>query len=445
MILANTSMDEQIATGILGLGNVGAEVAALLNERAGFIAQRVGRPVTLKRVAVRDLHKPRPLELPLDRLTTDYREITRDPEIRVVIELIGGIEPARSAILDALESGKDVITANKALLADHGAEIFEAARRAGRSVSFEGAVAGGIPIVQAIGVALAANRFKSLAAILNGTCNFILSSMSLERLSYERALAHAQTLGYAEADPTLDVDGSDTAHKLAILAQLAFGASVTTDQIPRVGIDQLQEADILFAGELGYTVKLLAIARDHGVAGLELKVGPTLVRQGTPLAEVRGPYNAIRAIGDPLGDALFYGQGAGPKPTASAVLGDLIDVLVGRALATHRSLDLWSNLETPPHLCSFSDVRTRNYLRFTIADRPGVLGSIAKILGDHQVSIASVIQHDPGDDDHPDAPVPLVLMTHQAVESELMAAQTMIDQLDAVVAPTVRMNVHGDF
>ena len=325
---------QPVAIGLLGMGTVGAEVARQIEERGRDFAKSVGREIELKRVAVRDPLKSRNVRFPADRLTDDPIQVATDPEIDVVIELMGGIEPARTAVLAALNAGKDVVTANKALLAEHGAEIFDAARRAGRAVAFDGAVGGGIPIIQAIGVGLASNRFKSLAAILNGTCNFILSSMAHSGLSYSEALERTQSLGYAEADPTLDVDGTDTAHKLAILAQLAFGASVTTAMIPRQGINTLQSADIQYAAELGYTVKLLAVGRDHGEAGLELRVAPRLVRRGSPLAEVSGPDNAIRTIAEPVGSSLFSGQGAGTGPTASAILSDLIDVIVGRA-ATH--------------------------------------------------------------------------------------------------------------
>jgi homoserine dehydrogenase len=432
---------QPVAIGLLGLGTVGAEVARLVEDREGAFSRRVGREVLLRRVAVRDPLKSRMICMPVDRLSTDPIVVASDPEVDVVVELMGGIEPARSALLAALGAGKHVVTANKALLAEHGAEIFAAARRYGRAVAFEGAVGGGIPIIQAIGVGLAANRFTSMAAILNGTCNFILSSMTRSGLSYAEALRQAQALGYAEADPRLDVDGTDTAHKLAILAQLAFGASVTTDLIPRQGIDTLQSADIRYAAELGYSVKLLAVARDHGEAGLELRVAPRLVRRGSPLAEVSGPDNAIRTVGMPVGSTLISGQGAGPGPTASAVLGDLIDVIVGRAALTARTLDLWPESAPAPRLCSPRDVRGRAYLRFSIADRPGVLGSIAQVLGRNGVSIASVIQHDPGEDDQPDAPVPLVMMTHAASEADLDAAMEAIDRLLVVSPPSVRLGV----
>jgi homoserine dehydrogenase len=343
-------------------------------------------------------------------------------------------------VLEALAAGKDVVTANKALLAEHGPEVFAQARRAGRAVAFEGSVGGGIPIVQALGVGLAANQVQSLAAIVNGTCNFILTAMTLEGLPYATALGQAQALGFAEADPTLDVDGTDTAHKLAVLAQLAFGAGVTTVQIPRVGIDRLHLADIKYAAELGYAIKLLALAK-LSEAGLALRVAPALVRHGTPLADVRGPYNAIRVVGDAVGDTLFYGRGAGALPTASAVVGDLIDVVVGRAALTFGALNLWPEAAPAARLAPADQVRSRFYLRFTIADRPGVLAALAQILGAHGISIASVIQHDPGDDAPPDAPVALVIMTHLAVEASLMASMAEIDGMDVVYAPSVCLRV----
>jgi homoserine dehydrogenase len=264
--------------------------------------------------------------------------------------------------------------------------------------------------------------------------------MTRDGLAYDVALKEAQSLGYAETDPTLDVDGTDTAHKLAILAQLAFGVGVTTADIPRAGIDRLQTADIRYAAELGYTVKLLALAKLSD-AGLELRVAPMLVKQGTPLADVRGPYNAIRVVGDAVGDTLFYGRGAGMMPTASAVVGDLIDVVIGRAALTARALDLWPAEAGRPRLTSSKLVRRRYYLRFMIADRPGVLARIATVLGAHDISIASVIQHDPGYDDPDDTAVPLVIMTHTAVEAEMTAALQEIDRLESVGAPSVCLGV----
>ncbi|MDB5351219.1 MAG: homoserine dehydrogenase [Planctomycetota bacterium] len=431
---------ERVAIGLLGLGTVGAGVARLLESGSERIARRTGRRVDLKWAVVRNPDRPRDCALSSDRIVTDPRLVLDDPEIRVVVEAIGGTEPALAWILAALAAGKDVVTANKALLAEHGAEVCAQARKFGRAVAFEASVAGGIPIVQALSVGLASNQVQNLSAIVNGTCNFILSSMGVSGVTYEAALAEAQFLGYAEADPTLDVDGTDTAHKLAILAQIAFGASVTTNEIPRRGIDQLQAADIRYAGELGYTVKLLALAK-LSEGGLELRVAPTLVRRSTPLAEVKGPYNAIRIVGDAVGDTLFYGRGAGGMPTASSVVADLMDVLIGRAALTFRSSNFWPEGALSPTLASSTQIRSRYYLRFSIADRPGVIGAVAQSLGRHGISIASVIQHDPGDDDHPGAPVPLVIMTHSAVEADVVAAIAEIDGLDAVRAPSVCLGV----
>ena len=431
---------ERVSVGLLGLGTVGTGVARLLLEQADRIGRRSGRHVEIKWAVVRDRGRARACPLPTGRIVSDVRGVLDDPEISVVVEVMGGLRPTLDLLLEALAKGKDVVTANKALLAEHGPELFAQARRHGRAIAFEASVAGGIPIVQAIGVGLAANQVQSLAAIVNGTCNFILTAMTRDGLPYARALARAQELGYAEADPTLDVDGTDTAHKLAVLAQLAFGANVTTGDIPREGIDRLQPADIAYAGELGYAVKLLALAK-LSEGGLELRVAPTLVRRGTPLADVAGPYNAVRVVGDAVGDTLFYGRGAGSMPTASAVVSDIMDVVVGRAALTFRAMNLWEAEGDAPRLVSNDQVRSRYYIRYTIADRPGVIAAIARVLGAHGISIASLIQHDPGDDAADDASVPLVMMTHLAVEAHLLQALEEIDRLDVVSRPSVCLGV----
>ena len=432
--------DGAAGVALLGLGTIGAGVARLLTTRRERISRRAGRPIEILGALVRDGSKSRPTFEHAFPITTDARRLIDDPRVSVVVEALGGTEPSRTLVLEALAAGKDVVTANKALLAEHGVEVFSTARRLGRAVAFEGSVAGGVPIVQALGVALAANEIVSLSAIVNGTCNFILTSMSRDGDRYDHALAEAQRLGYAEPDPTLDVDGTDAAHKLAILAQLAFGATVRTESIPRQGIDRLLPADLRYAGELGYVVKLLAQAKRTD-AGLELQVAPRLVRQGTPLADVSGPYNAIRVVGDIVGDTLFYGRGAGALPTASAVVGDLIDVVLGRAAITFRALGLWDESSAVPRLAPPSKIQSRYYVRFTIADRPGVIGAIAQALGARRISIASVIQHDPGDDAPPGSPVPLVMMTHAAVQADLAAALDEIDRLDVVHPPSVCLGV----
>jgi homoserine dehydrogenase len=431
---------DHVTIGMIGLGTVGTGVARLLTDHADRIARRAGRKVRWTWAAVRDLEKRRDVRLDGVRLTTDVSRLIDDPEVDIIIETMGGTEPALKFVLAALAAGKHVVTANKALLAEHGARIFAQAKAAGRAIAFEGSVGGGIPIVQALGFALAANQVQSLAAIVNGTCNFILSQMSSDGLSYEEALLQAQELGYAEADPTLDVDGTDTAHKLAILARLAFETDAQLDTIPRQGIDRLNLADLKYAGELGYAIKLLALAKlSH--AGLELRVAPTLVKRGTPLAEVRGPYNAIRVVGDAVGDTLFYGRGAGAMPTASAVVGDLIDVISGRAGLPPRLASSWSESVPFVTLAPASQVKSRYYLRFTIADRPGVLAKLAQVLGEHGISIASVIQHDPGDDAPDHSPVPLVMMTHMAIQADIHDALNVIDHLDVVHAQGVCLGV----
>lgn len=431
---------ETFHIGLLGLGTVGTGVVRLLDQSRAQLRRRAGRSIEVRRAFIRDPGKPRDVLLPPERLVSDPDLILDDPEISVVVEVMGGIEPARRLILRALAAGKDVVTANKALLAEHGDEIFAAAREHGRALAFEASVGGGIPLIQAMTVGLAANQVHSIAAILNGTCNFILTSMTASGASYGDALNEAQSLGYAESDPTLDVNGTDTTHKLAILARLGFGAHVSTVDIPRRGIDRLDAADVRYAKELGYAVKLIALAR-RGDWGLMLRVAPTLVRHGTPLADVRGPYNAIQIIGDAVGDTLFSGRGAGAMPTASAVVADLIDVAVGRAAITSRVLADWSNAQSSPILASSTQVRSRYYLRFTIADRPGVLAALARSLGDHTISIASVIQHEVDESSRGESGVPLVIMTHMATEADILAALAEINRLDAVKAPAVCLGV----
>jgi homoserine dehydrogenase len=431
---------DPVTIGLIGLGTVGTGVARLLTDHADRITRRTGRTVRWTWAAVRNPQKPRDVNLDGVRITTDVAQVIDDPEVDIIVETIGGTDPALQYVLAALAAGKHVVTANKALLAEHGAKVFAQARAAQRAVAFEGSVGGGIPIVQSLGFALAANQIQSIAAIVNGTCNFILTQMTREGLPYQEALRQAQQHGYAEADPTLDVDGTDTAHKLAILAQLAFETEVRHSAIPRQGIDRLNLADLKYAHELGYAIKLLALAKLTG-AGLELRVAPTLVKHGTPLAEVRGPYNAIRVVGDAVGDTLFYGRGAGAMPTASAVVGDLIDVISGRAPLPSRVLNLWSASAPAVTLTPPTQVRSRYYLHFTIADRPGVLAKLTHILGEEGISIASVIQHDPGDDAPENSPVPLVIMTHLAVQADLYAALEVIDGLEVVHAPTICLGV----
>jgi homoserine dehydrogenase len=424
---------------IIGFGTIGSGVARLLLEHGERIARHAGRRVELVKVVDVDIHRSRNVRLPEGMLTDDLQEVLANKDISAVVQLIGGLEPERTIMLKVLESGKDVVTANKALLAEHGSELFDRARKLGRSIAFEAAVAGGIPIIAAIGESLVANQIESIQAILNGTSNFILTRMEEQGSSYDAALAEAQQRGYAEANPAMDVDGSDAAQKLAILAHLAFGARVNWRDISRSGIDTVDVADMRYAGELGYSIKLLAVA-NLVPEGLELHVSPTLVRRGSPLAEVRGAFNAIHVVGDTVGKVFFQGLGAGQMPTASAVAADLIGTIVGRTAITFRRLDLWSNRgEAPVHPRDPSEVPGRFYLRFNVDDRPGVLAEIAGILGQHRISIASVIQHET--EEEAANVVPLVIMTHTALEGAIGQALKTIDKLPSIHAGSVRMKV----
>ncbi len=429
---------EKTKVAIVGMGTVGTGVARLLLDHGDRTARHAGRTLWLEQVVVRDQHKPRDVELPHGLLSNDLTRITRDPEIKVVALLIGGLEPARTVMLQLLESGKDVVTANKALLAEHGPELFDCARELGRAIAFEAAVCGGIPIIANISQCFSANQITSLRGILNGTSNFIVSQMEEQDADYGEALRQAQKLGYAEADPTMDVDGSDAAQKLAILSHLAYGARVHWSDIPRVGIDHLDKADLGCARDLGYRIKLVAVAQ-LTAGGLEMHVGPTLVKRGRPLAEVRANYNAVSVVGDAVGPIFFHGQGAGQMPTASAVVADMIDMAVGRMQITFRSLELWSQRESRFAVLDHDRVLSRFYLRFTVEDRPSVLAQIAGVLGRHEVSIASVLQREPehaGDD-----VVPLVIMTHQTPEGAARRAIEEIDRLDSVRPGSVKMRV----
>ena len=424
---------------IIGFGTIGSGVARLLLEQGDRLARHAGKRLELACVVDSDVERPRNYLLPPGMLTAELAKVLDNREIVAAIELVGGLEPARTIVLKLLESGKDVVTANKALLAEHGPELFDRARKLGRSIAFEASVAGGIPIIAALSEGLTANQIESIHAILNGTSNFILTQMEENNTDYASALAEAQQRGYAEANPAMDVNGSDAAQKLAILAHLAFGARLNWREIPRTGIDIVDVADMRYARELGYSIKLLAVA-ELVPEGLELHVSPTLVRHGAPLAEVRGAYNAIRVVGDAVGRVYFQGLGAGQMPTASAVVADLINTVVGRMAITFRTLGLWSNDgESPVLPRDPAHVPGRFYLRINADDRPGVMSEITGILGRHNISIASVIQHET--EEGAEGVVPLVIMTHTSPEGAMLKAMKTIGQLACVHPGTVRMRV----
>jgi homoserine dehydrogenase len=432
-------MTEPLGVALIGCGTVGGGVARLLLEQPERLAARAGRPLVLRRVVVRNPDKPRAVKIPRELLTTDLEQVIRDPQVQVVAELVGGIDWARQAVLRLLTAGKDVVTANKALLATHGLEVFEAARRHGRAIAFEASVAGGVPIIAALTQSLAANQILSLQGILNGTSNFILTGMAEHGQSYAESLAAAQRLGYAEADPTLDVDGTDAAHKLSILAQIAFGMAVPLSMIERRGIQNIEALDIRFAQELGYTIKLLAETWLSGDL-LALHVSPVLLRHHTPLAQVRGAYNAIFVVGDAVGDTLFAGKGAGEMPTASAVAADLIDLAIGRTQRTFQTLRLWSRTGPTLKIQPPETVRSRFYLRLLVDDRPGVLAEAAGVLAQNDISIASVIQHELADDAEGQR-AHLVIMTHRALAGNFRAACARLDRLPWMGAPSVHYPV----
>lgn len=435
---------QKIGVGLFGWGTVGCGVIQTLRENARDIESRLGVPIELLKVADLDHERKRPVDVPREMLTTRAEDILENPDIQIVVELIGGLGAAKTVITRALENGKYVVTANKALLAHDGNELFDLALRRGRAIGFEASVAGGIPLIKSIREGLAGNRINTIFGILNGTANYILTRMTEARLSFEHALKEAQALGYAEADPTLDIEGIDTAHKLAIASALSFGTPIQFDKVYVEGISGINPLDVQYAEEFGYQLKLLAIARNSN-GRIEMRVHPTLIPRTHVLASVKGAYNAVHVEGNSVGDIMLYGMGAGMMPTGSAVVSDLIDIARDILLKTPGRIpslaflpDRLQNLEIKP----ISDVSTCYYFRFSALDRPGVLSTISGILGKHNISIAAVIQKGR----HEKGSVPLVMITHEALESSVRKALQEIDNLDVVVAPTplIRIENHQD-
>jgi len=429
---------KDVAIGLLGLGTVGAGVVKILQSHGAEMQERVGARLVLAQVADADLRRPREgLDLSHLPMTIDAGRVLDDPSIRIVIELVGGLEPARTFILRALAAGKHVVTANKALLAHHGAELFAEARRRGVLLGFEAAVAGGIPLIRAVKEGLAANRVRSASGIVNGTCNYILTKMTDEGRDFAEVLKEAQARGYAEADPTLDVDGLDSAHKLQILAMLAFRTTVRLEDIYTEGIAGVTQDDVVNARELGYRIKLLAIAKADGGA-LEARVHPTMIPAGSPMAAVSGVFNAVFITGDNVGDLMFYGRGAGQLPTASAVWSDVLEIARREAhgLAALPE-DLPVIAATPLPLRPIEDIRSTYYLRVMALDRPGVLAQVAGILGQHDISLVSVLQKARAEREA----VPVVMMTHEARERDMRAALALIDRLAVVAGRTTMVRV----
>jgi homoserine dehydrogenase len=438
-----TDAIREIGVGIIGFGTVGSGTARLLLDNADLLRRRVGVPIRLVRVADIDVERDRGVSLPDGILTTKSDQVIRDPSVHIVVELVGGTGAAREYLLEAIRQGKSVVTANKALLAEYGEEISREVNSAGVDIGFEASVGGGIPIIRAMREGLAANRINEIYGIVNGTCNYILSRMTNEGKEFSDVLKEAQSIGLAEADPSFDVDGIDSAHKLSILVWLATGGSIPLENIYVEGIRDVSAQDIAFAREFGYTIKLLAIAKQRGI-GIEVHVHPTMIPSEHLLATVGGAYNAIYVKGDFVGSSLYYGQGAGKLPTASAVVSDVIEIArnLGKGISGrippsgfHNQLPGKGAPASP-----FTDVDSEYYLRFQVVDKPGVLSKIAGALGSHQISISSVIQKGR----KKESAVPIFIVTHQAKEKDMRAALEETDRLPVVLDRTRMIRIENN-
>nr|WP_199312222.1 homoserine dehydrogenase [Limnothrix sp. FACHB-881] len=424
--------------GLLGLGTVGAGVAQILLDATG--RSPLLQSLELYRVGARSLDKPRPVEIPREQLTTDLQSIVTDPDVDIVVEVIGGLEPARSLMLEAIRHGKHVVTANKAAIARFGPELFDAAKQAGVYLMLEAAVGGGIPIIQPLKQSLGGDRLNGITGIINGTTNYILSRMTAEGADFGDVLADAQRLGYAEADPTADVDGLDAADKIAILASLAFGGRIKREAVHTEGIRNITATDITYADKLGFAIKLLAIARRQGPA-VSLRVHPTLVPHSHPLARVDGAFNAIFVEGQPIGQVMFFGPGAGSGPTASAVVSDVLNVAAAMQATGERATPVINPMLACSHsdfcpIASLDDLETRFYVRFLTSDRPGTIGHIGSCFGNRLVSLESLVQTEVNGDE-----AQVVVVTHAVREGDFRAALADIHASDAIrsVASVLRV------
>jgi len=425
-----------IGVAVIGFGTVGTGVVRLLLEDADRLAEAAGVRLDLRRVCDVDLDRARGVSVPDGLLTANAQDCLDDPDVQILVETVGGTTVAVDLMKRALAAGKDVVTANKAALAERGDELFKAARDAGRSISFEASCAAGIPIIRAIRDGLIANRLSAITGILNGTCNYILTRMSSTGAAYADALAEAQAKGYAETDPTLDVSGGDARHKLAILAALALGTRVDVADVYVEGIEGISPHDIQFGSQLGYVLKLLAIGRRED-DGLTLRVHPTFIPATNPLATVGGANNAVLLTGHAVGDTFYTGPGAGQMPTASSIVADVVDAALGRAQTTFRSVSWLAGRGPDMPVKPIGKVRSRDYLRFDVLDHPGVLAGIAGVLGRHDISVASVLQHETT---RPDS-VPLVITTHEALEANVTSAMEEIQSLPTMAGPGVRIRM----
>ncbi len=433
-------MREHIKAALIGAGTIGTGVLKTLSMNAHIIKKRLGIPLEVKWVCDIDLEREREVDLSQYLTTRDFREAVEDPEVDMVVELVGGVHPAKEMVLFALERGKHVVTANKALLAEEGEEIFRKAAEMGLDLGFEASVAGGIPIIKALREGLCANEIEAIYGIINGTANYVLTRMEEEGISFRQALEMAQKKGYAEADPTLDIEGIDAAHKAAILATLCFGSTFTLSDVYVEGITRVESIDVAFARDLGYKVKLLAIlkrAKDE----VEIRVHPTLIPVSSSLAAVRGAYNALSVVGNAVGHTMFYGMGAGMMPTASAVVADMMDIarnILANSPARVPPLAYREGERLKPR--PVEEIESKYYLRFSAIDKPGVLSRIAGILGQHNISIESVIQKGRRESGF----VPIVMTTHEAKEKMMKRAVQEIDALDITGERTVLIRIENN-
>jgi homoserine dehydrogenase len=428
--MRDEKMAEKIVkVGLVGFGTVGSGVAKLILEDADSIAARTGIRLELACVVDIDTKSARPVKLPKDILTDDLNRLLKDDSIRIGIEMVGGTDVAKQIQLKMLEAGKDVVTANKALLAECGPELYRAAHKNNRCIAFEASCAGGIPIILALRTGLVANNITAMYGIVNGTCNYILSNMSARGEDFSEALVQAQKKGYAEADPTLDISGIDSAHKLAILASLAFGYEITLDDVFVEGIEGISKEDIRYGGEMGYCLKLLAIGQKNEQNKISLRVHPSFIAKDSPLARVEGPFNAISIFGSAVGQVMFYGRGAGMMPAASAAVADIIDVALGNSATTFRNLRLIPRCEAQSLVEKIDESVSRFYIRVMAKDRPGVVARYSKVLGDHQISISGALQHEGAG---PDNTVPVVITTHSTQQKNMTAALAELTGLDVI-------------
>lgn len=433
---------QEISLGLIGFGTIGSGVIKLLRDNAALLQDRLGAKLVIKKIADLDLQTPRVVSVEPNILTTDARSILNDPGIDIVIELMGGYEPARTFILEALHNKKHVVTANKALLATYGNEIFSVAEREGVNIGFEASVGGTIPVIKTLKESLVANNIKSFLGIVNGTANFILSKMTDEGKAFDIVLSEAQSLGFAEADPTYDIEGIDAAHKLAIILTLAYGKKVNLEDIYREGISQISRQDIDFARELGYRIKLLAIAREEGGV-VEARLHPTMIPSDHQLASVNANFNAFYIVGDASGPIFLSGQGAGMMPTASAVVSDLVDTAreMMKGISCLKPARSHREAETEDiKLMPMEDICTNYYFRFSAVDQPGVLSKISGILGKKNISIAAVIQKGR----RQSGAVPVVITTYKAREKDVQEALLEIDQLEIVLDKTMVIRIEDD-